>query len=234
VARPAFVPPRWRKPAPLGYGNAIDSVGTVGSSLLAGFSLASVIVVSSAAAEFRWPGAAVLALATAAVALLGAMQFTYMTRQFLWSAADVAQWWPEADSDAELAARLREEQADSFRRWEIWARWTRAAHGTGILILLAGLALALPPPHDGTTQDALRWAAFWVAAVGCAAEAAFMAAWFGRRSRQVRPPARESTCPLCQLALRHHAACPYVGLTMPQAWARYRRDQAEPDRARDP
>lgn len=35
---PALVPPKWRKPAPLGYGNAIDSVGTVGSSLLAGFS----------------------------------------------------------------------------------------------------------------------------------------------------------------------------------------------------
>jgi hypothetical protein len=65
VAGPAFVPPKWRKPAPLGYGGAIDSVGTVGSSLLAGFSLASVIVVTSAARQFRWPGAAVLALSAA-------------------------------------------------------------------------------------------------------------------------------------------------------------------------
>jgi hypothetical protein len=53
VAGPAFVTPKWRKPAPLGYGNAIDSVGTVGSSLLAGFSLASVIIVTSAAEQFR-------------------------------------------------------------------------------------------------------------------------------------------------------------------------------------
>jgi len=57
VTGPAFVPPNWRKPAPLGYGNAIDSVGTAGSSLLAGFSLAPVIVVTSEAGTFRWPGA---------------------------------------------------------------------------------------------------------------------------------------------------------------------------------
>jgi len=68
---PAFTPPKWRKPAPLSYGHAIDSVGTVGSSLLAGFSLASVIVVSGEAHAFRWPGATVLALAAAAVVLPG-------------------------------------------------------------------------------------------------------------------------------------------------------------------
>jgi hypothetical protein len=56
VAGPGFVPPKWRKPAPLGYGNAIDSVGAVGSSLLAGFSLASVIVVTGEAGAFRLAG----------------------------------------------------------------------------------------------------------------------------------------------------------------------------------
>jgi hypothetical protein len=107
VAGPAFVPPKWRKPAPLGYGNAIDSVGTVGSALLAGFSLASVIVVTSAAGQFRWPGAAVLALAAAAVALIASVQFTYNTRQFLWSGADVRDWWPELQENSELETRLR-------------------------------------------------------------------------------------------------------------------------------
>lgn len=82
---PAFTPPKWRKPAPLSYGHAIDSVGTVGSSLLAGFSLASVIVVTGEAHAFRWPGATVLALAAAAVVLIASVQFTYNTRQFLWS-----------------------------------------------------------------------------------------------------------------------------------------------------
>jgi len=78
VAGPAFVPPKWCKPAPLGYGNAIGSVTTVGSLLLAGFSLASVIVVTSEAGKFRWPGAAVLALTTAAVLLIASVQCTYI------------------------------------------------------------------------------------------------------------------------------------------------------------
>jgi hypothetical protein len=137
VAGPAFVPPKWRKPAPWGYGNAIDSVGTVGSSLLAGFSLASVVVVTSAADQFRWPGAAVLALATAAVVLIASVQFTYNTRQFLWSGSDVRDWWPELQEDSELETRLREEQAEAFGRWQDWAKWTRTAHGTGVLILQA-------------------------------------------------------------------------------------------------
>ena len=107
MAGPAFVPPKWRKPAPLGYGNAIDSVGTVGSSLLAGFSLASVILVTSAAEQFRWPGAAVLALATAAVVLIASVQFTYNTRQFLWSAAEVRDW-PEMQENSELSAIRRQ------------------------------------------------------------------------------------------------------------------------------
>jgi hypothetical protein len=166
----------------------------------------------------------VLALSAAAVLLLAAVQFTYNTRQFLWSGRDVRDWWPELEEGSELETRLREEQADSFRRWETWARWTRTAHGGGVIILLAGLALALPPPRGSGTQDALRWAAFGVAAAGCAGEAVFTTAWYWIRSRQVRPPAPQSTCPVCQLVLRHHRGCPYDGLSMPQAWARYRRD----------
>ncbi|HEY2552232.1 MAG TPA: hypothetical protein VGI64_16815 [Streptosporangiaceae bacterium] len=228
MARPAFEPPKWRKPAPLGYGNAIDSVGTVGSSLLAGFSLASVIVVTSSAGQFRWPGAAVLALAAAAVALIAAVQFTYNTRQFLWSGADVRHWWPELQENSELEMRLREEQAESFGRWQAWARWTRTAHGAGVLILLAGLALALPPPQGGA-QAGLRWAAFGVAAAGCLGEALWTAAiWYDRRYRRARPPVPEASCPVCQLFIRHHRGCPYEGLGMPQAWARYRHDSREP------
>jgi hypothetical protein len=91
----------------------------------------------------------VLALATAAVALIASVQFTYNTRQFLWSAADVRGWWPELPENSELETRLRGEQAESFGRWQAWARWARTAHGAGVLILLAGLALALPPPPGG-------------------------------------------------------------------------------------
>lgn len=221
---PAFVPPKWRKPAPLGYGNAIDSVGTVGSSLLAGFSLASVIVVTSEGGKFRWPGATVLALTTAAVLLIASVQCTYNTREFLWSGADVRQWWPELQEDSELETRLREEQDKAFSQWQVWAKWARTANGVGVLILLAGLALALPPPPVGA-QGGLRWAAFGVAAAGCAGQACWTAAiWYRRSFRQALPPVPEGSCPVCQLSLRHDNGCPYEGLGMPQAWARYRQD----------
>ena len=188
MTEPAFPLPEWRKPVPLSYGQAIDSVGTVGSALLAGFSLASVIVVTSAAHEFRWPGAVLLALTTAAVVFIASVQFTYNTRQFLWSPADVRAWWPEMTEGSALEGRLREEQAYSFRRWAFWALCTRTSHGAGVLILLAGLALALPPP-PGSTQGALRWMAFGVALAGCAGEALWMIAWYHLRARSAQPSA---------------------------------------------
>lgn len=225
MAGPAFVPPKWRKPAPLGYGNAIDSVGTVGSSLLAGFSLASVIVVTSEAGKFRWPGATVLALTTAAVLLIASVQCTYNTREFLWSGADVRHWWPELQEDSELEMRLREEQDEAFGRWQFWAKWARTANGVGVLVLLVGLALALPPP-PASAQGGLRWAAFGVTVAGCAGQACWTAGiWYRRWFRQARPPVSEGTCPVCQLSLRHDNGCPYEGIPMPQAWARYRQER---------
>ncbi len=123
--------------------------------------------------------------------------------------------------NSELETRLREEQAESFGRWQVWAKWTRAAHGAGVLILLAGLAVAVPPPPGGA-QGGLRWAAFGVVAAGCVGEALWTAAISLRRSREARPPAVEGTCPVCQLAIGHDRGCPYDGLGLPQAWARFR------------
>lgn len=67
---------------------------TIASPLLAGFSLASVVIVSNDAANFRWPGAVILTLSIAAVTLIGAVQCAFNTRQHLWSGADVRSWWP--------------------------------------------------------------------------------------------------------------------------------------------
>jgi hypothetical protein len=79
------ISPKWRKPTPLGYANAIDSVGGVAAPLLAGFSLASVIVISDDAENFRWSGAAILGFTIAAVALVGTVQCGFNARQYIWS-----------------------------------------------------------------------------------------------------------------------------------------------------
>jgi hypothetical protein len=173
------VRPKWRKPAPLGYGSAMDSLGSVAAPLLAGFSLASVIIVSDDSVNFRWPGATALALATAAVALIGSVQCTYYARQYFWSGAEVSDWWPEMKADTGLEALLRQEQAEAFSRWGGWIRWARTTYDFGILALLAGLGLGLAPQHGSGLQNSLRWAAVIVAFVACVGEAVWIviASW---------------------------------------------------------
>jgi hypothetical protein len=58
----------------------VDSVSSATLRLLAGFSTTSVVVVSDDAANLRWPGTAILALAIAAVVLIAAVQFAYHAR----------------------------------------------------------------------------------------------------------------------------------------------------------
>jgi hypothetical protein len=192
VGEPAFVPPKWRKPAPLGYGSAIDSLGSVAAPLLAGFSLASVIIVSDDSVNFRWPGAVVLALAIAAVALIGSVQCAYYARQYLWSGAEVSDWWPEMKADTGLETLLRREQAEAFYRWGGWIRWARTTYDFGIMALLAGLGLGLVPLHDSGFQSSLRWAAVSVAFVACVGEAAWIVIASWRRSVDARSDGRSS------------------------------------------
>jgi hypothetical protein len=192
VAEQGFVPPKWRKPAPLGYGNAIDSVGSVASPLLAGFSLASVIVVSDDSGNFRWPGAVILALAIAAAALIAAVQCAYNARQYLWSSDDVLHWWPDMKEGSDREKLLRAEQSEGLHRWEFWARWTRITYDCGILALLAGLAFALPPEHGIGTQNSLRWIASGVVFVACASEAFWIVAVAWRRSMEARRNGQET------------------------------------------
>lgn len=153
-----FERPKWRKPGSLGYPAALDAVGNVAAPLLAGFSLASVVVIASDPSHFRWPGAAMLALTIAAVLLVNALQCSFHARRDLWSADDVRAWWPELDEHPEWEERLRHEQDAAFRRWQQWSGWTTRLYNAGILALLIGLVCVLPPVEGGSNQ-VYRWLA---------------------------------------------------------------------------
>jgi hypothetical protein len=189
VSTPEFIPPKWRKPAPLGYSSAMDSLGAVAAPLLAGFSLATVVIVSDDAASFRWPGGVLLALAIAAVAFVGSVQCAYNSRQYIWSAADVADWWPEAVPDSQLELLLRDEQATAFGRWQVWVRCTRWSYDAGILALLAGLGLGLAPATARSAEAGLRWAAAGVAFAACTGELAWIVLASWKRLTEGRAPA---------------------------------------------
>jgi hypothetical protein len=174
LAENTFRPPKWRKPRPLGYGNAADSLGSVAAPLLSGFSLASVIVVSDDSASFRWPGVVAFFLAVAAVLLIGAVQCGYNARQYFWSASDVRDWWPDMIEGSDREEVLREEQALAFARWSMWVSWMRNTYNVGILALLVGLACSLPPRLDSNAQADWRWTAAAFVFAGCVAEACWI------------------------------------------------------------
>jgi hypothetical protein len=170
-----FVQPKWRKPAPLGYANAIDAVGTVASPLLAGFSLTTTVLIGDDAKNFRWSGAAMLALVVAAVLLIEAVQCSFNARQYIWSAGDVRVWWPDMQEDTSREQRLRDEQDRAYRKWQTWSAWARRTYNLGIIALLAGLGLALPPQHADNVQSALRWTASGIAFAAAVGEVI----WYG-------------------------------------------------------
>jgi hypothetical protein len=186
VGSTRFVSPKWRKPAPLGYASAMDSLGSVAAPLLAGFSLASLVAISDDAPNFRWPGAAILSLVIAAIALIGAVQCSFNARQYIWSAAEVVEWWPDMEEGSPREVRLRNEQDLAFRRWKAWVKWARTTYDVGILSLLTALALTIPPPHSAGIQSSLRWGASGVAFAACACDAAWIVLAIARRSREGR------------------------------------------------
>jgi hypothetical protein len=58
-----------------------ESVGTVASPLLAGFSLASVVVIAGDPQKFYWSGAAIVGLTVAAITLIAAVQSSKYVHQ---------------------------------------------------------------------------------------------------------------------------------------------------------
>jgi hypothetical protein len=124
----------------------VDSVGTVTLPLLAGFSITSVVIVSDDAANFRWPGATVLALTVAAPVLIVAVQCAYHARVYL-------------------------SQEDPGREKGLnWARWTRRFYDVGIFAMLSGVALVVVPRGATDIQAGFRWAAFGLACIACLGE----------------------------------------------------------------
>ena len=103
------------------------------SAFLAGFSLASVVVIVDGPDHFRWPGTAVLALTIASVVLILAAQ--------------------------ESRRGARYSRTYSARaRYLIWV-----AYHAGIIALLVGLGAVLAPRNGAGGQQDLRWAAACVA-----------------------------------------------------------------------
>ncbi|MEU4655240.1 hypothetical protein AB0G32_15100 [Streptomyces sp. NPDC023723] len=179
--------PQWRKPSPLGFGVAVDSVSNVAAPLLAGFAVAAIGVVAADSDKFRWPGPVLLFLTLAALLFVTCVQFGFHARRHLYSYADITAWWTEEEV-RDRRDLLREEQNHDFELWDGWRRRTYAAYTGGMIMLWAGVSLVLVPPAPGTTLDTpFRWAAAAVAACAGVGEAVWSAyPWITRRVRRRR------------------------------------------------
>jgi hypothetical protein len=165
-------PQLWRKPAPLGYGSALDAVTNVAAPLLAGFNITVIATVAAASDRFRWPGFTTLILIISAMLLVASLQFGFHARQHLYSAADVADWWTPEDLEVQgRTDRLQREQHVHYARWERSSLRARIAYNAGIVTLAVGIALVLSPPYTvHRTEAGFRWAAAALAFAGAIAE----------------------------------------------------------------
>jgi hypothetical protein len=159
--------PGLRTPEEVADATWVKSVGGVTTPLLGGFSLASVIVVSDDAAEFRWPGPAILALTVAAVVLIAAVQFAQVAGRSYKARADLPisgrKYNVHKDPMPEFEEEGYKERANAFAQAQRMSKWTRNLYHVGTDALLLGLALALAPKQGGV-EGVLRWCAFGVAA----------------------------------------------------------------------
>ena len=139
----------------------VHAVGDVTIPLFAGFSVTSVIVVSDDAGNFRWPGPTILVLAIASVSLVAAVQCAYHARMY--------------------SAQPEASPADKEKPWSIG---TRIFYHCGIVMLLAGLGLALAPLSDKGIAHYLRWIATCIASLAALGQVVFIFEFW--RSRAIR------------------------------------------------
>jgi hypothetical protein len=130
--------------------------------------------VSDDAANFRWPGATILALAIAAVVLIAAIQFAYHARIALseWSDREDRKESrvPSQGNGHNDTNTQQIQQNDDYSRGLAWTRRTRWAYDIGLVSLLAGLCLAVAPFHVNGTEAFLRGLASGLAIIACALE----------------------------------------------------------------
>jgi hypothetical protein len=147
-------PRRWQVVYPLGRTDAMRAMGTVTAPLLAGFGLATLVLLVTADKQPLLGALGTVAFAIGSTLFVFAIQFTCAGLLYAATPAERTAWETEPVS-ADAAARALDVQ-----RKDIWladryfrsARWT---YDLGIMAHLTGLAAILVPAD----HNASRWTA---------------------------------------------------------------------------
>ncbi len=163
-------PPKWKQPAPLGYGQAADAAHFVAAPLLASAAIALIGVIAAGGNDFRWPGLAMLALASASLLLVASIQYGFHARGLLYSAEELKDWWGPEDFE-DRKEWLQEIQQKHFGQWRNKINKAVTSYNFGIALLGVGVTLCLAPPADLNAANAVpRWLACGAVAVGSLGE----------------------------------------------------------------
>jgi hypothetical protein len=156
----------WWRPVLFGEPAAIEVMSTIAAPLLAGFSITLLGVVAQAAANFRWPGIAMVLLLISAALLIMCVQCGFWARQYVVSREEASVWFADfAESSRQEQVRL--EQVAFAKVYEGWARRAKRLYRFALLALLASLLVVLLPASagDGSIQSNWRWAGVGIAAL---------------------------------------------------------------------
>jgi hypothetical protein len=136
--------PTYEVPPLYGIHGAFDNVGSIAAPLLAGFSVTSMGLVLQVEKDLRWPSLALNFLALASIFFIGAVQFGFWARQYVFTPSDVIQWWPDADNPLRQQM-IRREQLEHWHGFKLWTRRATSGYRLGIVSLLLGLSIMLVP-----------------------------------------------------------------------------------------
>jgi hypothetical protein len=186
MMRSASDEPTWQVPGKFGYGEAVQSAGTVVAPLLAGFTIALIgLIVDTSNKGVGHRDLALLVLMAAAAALVLAIQCSYSARQYLTTPGELEAWYPELaraeprEPGPSLSRpttywwMAREEQAAHANLHRRWSQRFRLAYHSGIVLVLAGLAITLIPPGY---ISPIRYCAIGLAALAAIAETSWITA----------------------------------------------------------
>jgi hypothetical protein len=166
--------PYWVTPGLYGEAEALNSMGTIAAPLLAGFSLAAVVLVLTVqATEARWPDVALLLFLLAAVFFVTSVQAMFWARGYQASPQEIQDWWPDA-ADPDRLQLLRREQKRHAAGFRMWSNRARVTYSAALLCLLAALTILAVPPDSQGQAPVWRWLAVAVGAAAFMMETAWV------------------------------------------------------------
>jgi hypothetical protein len=139
----------------------MDALTSVAAPLLAGAAIATIGVVCTDSAAFRWPALSMLLFTWAAISLVACVQISIRARRFLYSRDEFMTW---NASGAELDREVTEAESaiwtEHFERWLRLSMVATWAYQAGVCLLaLATAALLIPEAGTSTGDAVLRWIA---------------------------------------------------------------------------